>query len=156
MRGRRTNWEDWVRRAERRFSEQRELEEVTGGKRWEVNWRSERREGKGEEYEGMRQVKGGIGTGKGEKKGKGLGEESRGTSGRSSGCEGKGKGGFEEQRWWDDWWDMKEWSREKLEGGDLRDKKREKAKSMRLRSASMGVAERLGEQTASELRLAEC
>ena len=104
----------------------------------------------------MRQVKGRIGTGKGEKKGKRLGEESRGTSGRSPGCEGKGKGGFEEQRWWDEWWEMKEWSRENLEGGDFRDKKREKAKSMRLRSASLGVAEGLGEETASELRLAEC
>ena len=58
----------------------------------------------------MKQVKGEIGNGKGENMGKRLGEGSKGTGVRNPGREGKGKGGFEEQRWWDDWWTMKEWS----------------------------------------------
>ena len=34
------------------------MEEVRGDKRWEVNWRSERREGKGKESGEIKEVKG--------------------------------------------------------------------------------------------------
>ena len=159
-RGKQANWEDWVRRVERRFDERQRLEGQEEDKRWEVDWRSERREGKGEEHEEMRQVKGEIGKGKGERKGKRLGEELKGTGGRFPGREGKGKGGFEEQRWWDDWWAMKEWSGDNLVVGDsgqrLRDEQWEEVRSRKLRNASVRMAERLGEEMASELRLAEC
>ena len=60
--------------------------------RREVDWRPDMREGKGEEHEEMRQVKGETGKGKGERKGKRLGEEVKGTEGRFPGREGKGKG----------------------------------------------------------------
>ena len=76
---------------------------------------SGKEEGKGEGDEEMRQVEGEIGKGKGERKGQGLGEEVKGTEGRFPGREGKGKGGFGEQRWWEDWWAMKEWSGDDLD-----------------------------------------
>ena len=82
------------------------------------------------------------------------------TSERPSERDGKGKGGFDEQRWWDDWWAMKELSGDDLEMGDLgqrlRDEKWEEVRSRRLRNAGMRMAERLGEEMASELRMAEC
>ena len=108
----------------------------------------------------MKQVKGEIGKGKGERKGKRLGEGSKGTGGRNPGREGEGKGGFEEQRWWEDWWATKEWSGDNLDAGGsgqrLRDEQWEEVRNRKLRNTSVRMAERLGEEMATELRLAEC
>ena len=140
----RTSWEDWVRRVEKRFDERQRPEGIDEFGRREVGQRQERREGKGEGHEEVRQVKGEIGKGKGVRKGKRLGEEAKGIEGRFLGREGKGQGGFDEQRWWDDWWAMKEWSGDDLDLGQ------------KLRNVTVRMAERLGEEMASELRMAEC
>ena len=125
-----------------------------------VGWRPERREGKGEGYEEVRQAKGDIGKGKRERKGKRLGEEAKGIEGGFPGREGKGKRGFDEQRWWDDWWSIKEWSGDDLDmgasGQRLRDVQWSEVRSGNLRKVNVRLAERLGEEMASELRMAEC
>ena len=59
-----------------------------------------------------------IGKGKGMIKGKSLGSDVRGTRGSSPRHEGKGKGGFDEQRRWDDWWAMKEFGGDDLDVAD--------------------------------------
>ena len=61
--------------------------------------------------------------------------------------EGKGKGGgLDEQRWWDAWWAMKEWSGEDLEIGDsgkrLRQEEWNEIRSRKLRNGGMRMAER--------------
>ena len=55
---------------------------------------------------------------------------------------------------------MKEWSGDDLNAGDLGQRLRyeqwEEVRDRKLRNASVRMAERLGEEMASELRLAEC
>ena len=87
-RGRQAIWEDWVRRVERRFDERQRLEGVEEDERGKVCWRSKRREGKGEEREEMKQMEAEIGKGKGERKGKRIGEGLKGAGGRNPGREG--------------------------------------------------------------------
>ena len=66
---------------------------------WEFSRRSERREGKGGEYEETTLARWDIGKGKGERKGKSLGREFARTSERPLEREGKDTGGFDEPRW---------------------------------------------------------
>ena len=78
---------EFARERGRRVGRRQRFEGEEEDERREVCWRSERREGKGEEHEEMKQVKEKIGKGKGERKGNRLGE-----GGRNPGREGKGKG----------------------------------------------------------------
>ena len=143
------SWEDWVRRVERRQDKQ-----------WEINRRSERREGKWGEHEEVVLATWEIGSGKEERKGKSLGGELKPAGERFPGREGKGKGCSDEQGWWDDWWAMKELSGDDLDVGDLRQRLRDEQwdemRSRKLRNASATMAECLGEEMASELRMPEC
>ena len=79
----------------------------------------------------------------------------RGTSGRSPRHEGKCKGGFDEQRWWDDWWAMKELGGDDLDGRDcgqrLRQEQWDEIRSAKLNNEGMRMAERLGEEMEFEL-----
>ena len=73
---------------------------------------------------------------------------------------GKEKGVSRNKDGGTNWWAVKEWSGGNLYAGNsgqrLRDEQWEEVRNRKLRNTSVRMAERLGEEMASELRLAEC